>query len=169
MDKQSIFFSCITAIVSTALMLITIQYLAKRQNILFEKEQKINISYSIWLTSLMVAFFILLKVSVELIENSIELIINSKSTENAFVEVMQKISIFIGFTFIFTFLSYYIVHSLLKLVIGNRIDSIEIQKDNYGYFIVKGLVLILFVISLITIFEHFLNWFMPTVETPFYH
>lgn len=169
MDKQSIFFSCVTAIVSTALMLMTAQYLGKKQNIIIEKEQKINSSYAIWLSSIMVTFFILLKVAIGMVENSIELIIYSKSTKNAFIEVMQKISIFIGFTFIFTFLSYYLVHNLLKLAIGNRIDSIEIQKDNYSYFIVKGVILILFVISLITIFEHFLNWFMPTIETPFYH
>lgn len=169
MDKQSIFFSCLTAILSTTLMLMIIQYLGKKQNIIIEKEQKINISYSIWLTSFMVAFFILLKVSIEMIENSIELIINSISTDNAFIEVMQKISIFIGFTFVFTFLSYYLVHNVLKLTTGNRIDSIEIQKDNYGYFIIKGLTLIFFVLSIITLFEHFLSWFLPTIETPFYH
>lgn len=169
MNKQSIFFSIITAIIATALMTILIQFLAKKSSIKVENDNKTNTSYSIWFTSIMITFFIYLKVAIEMVENSIEMIIYSKSTENAFIEVIQKISILIGFTFIFTFLSYYIVHNILKLTTGNRIDSIEIQKENYSYFILKGLILIAFVFSLITIFEHFLKWFMPTIETPFYH
>ncbi len=169
MNKQSIFFSLITAIVATALMTLIIQLLAKKFNFKTEIENKINSSYTIWFTSLMVTFFIFLKVAIEMTENSIEMIIYSNSTENAFIEVMQKISIFIGFTFIFTFLSYYIVHNVLKLTFGSRIDSIEIQKENYSYFVLKGIILIVFVLSTITLFEHFLKWFMPTIETPFYH
>ena len=52
---------------------------------------------------------------------------------------------------------------------GNRVDSYEIEKNNIGYFILKGVVLVLLVFSLISIFEHLLRWFAPVVETPFYH
>jgi len=83
--------------------------------------------------------------------------------------VMEKISVFTGFTYLFTFISYYIVHSLLKLSFGNREDSIEMEKDNKGYFLIKGVVLILLVFSLQTIFEHFLGWFTIKIDTPFYH
>lgn len=169
MNKQSIFFTCLVAIVATALMFMAIQFIAKKLNIKPETEQKINSSYSIWLASIMITFFMFLKVALELIENSIEVIIYSKTIDNTFFAAMQKIAIFTGFTFIFTFLSYFIVNNLLKLTIGNRVDSIEMEKENTGYFIIKGMALILLVYSIITIFEHFLRWFMPTVETPFYH
>lgn len=169
MDKQSIFFTCLVAIIATALMFMAIQFIAKKLNIKPESEQKINSSYAIWLTSIMITFFMFLKVALELIENSIEVIIYSKTIDNTFFAVMQKIAIFTGFTFIFTFLSCFIVNNILKLTIGNRVDSIEMEKENTGYFIIKGATLLLLVFSLITIFEHFLRWFMPTVETPFYH
>jgi len=43
------------------------------------------------------------------------------------------------------------------------------EKENTGYFIIKGIILILLAFSLITIFEHLLGWFVIKVETPFYH
>ncbi len=169
MDKQSLFFTSIVGIVAIALMLIAIQFLAKRLKIQTNTEQKINTSYSIWFGSLLLSFILFLKVALELVENSIELIIADKSINNTFVAVMEQIAIFTGFSFLFTFLAYYIVHVIIKFSIGNRNDSIEIEKDNVGYFIIKGLVLLTLVFSLITIFEHFLRWFAPAVETPFYH
>lgn len=169
MDKQSLFFTSIVAIVATSLMLIMIQFFAKKLNIKSEKEQKITISYSIWKTSLMIAFFIFLKVALELIENSIELIIFSKTIDTTFLTILEKIIVFTGFTFMFTFLSYFIVHNLLQLSMGNRVDSIEMEKDNKGYFIIKGVLLVLFMFSLMTIFQHFLSWFTIKIDTPFYH
>jgi hypothetical protein len=169
MDKQSLFFTSIVGIVAIALMLIAIQFLAKRLKIQTNTEQKINTSYSVWFVSLLVSFILFLKVALELVENSIELIIADKSINNTFVVVMEQIAIFTGFSFLFTFLAYYIVHVIIKFSIGNRNDSIEIEKDNVGYFLIKGLVLLTLMFSLITIFEHFLRWFAPAVETPFYH
>jgi hypothetical protein len=169
MDKQSLFFTTIVAIVAIALMLMAIQFLSKKLNIKTETEEKFNPSYSIWFGSLLISFILFLKVALELVENSIELLIADKTIDNTFIAVMEKIAIFTGFTFFSTFLAYYIVNTILKYLIGNRTDSIEIEKDNVGYYIIKGLALLSLVFSIITVFEHFLRWFAPSVATPFYH
>lgn len=169
MDKQSLFFTGIVAIVSTILMLLSIQILSKKLNLKTEFEQRIRISYSIWFNSILICYFLFLKTALELIENAIEIIIYSKTIENTFIVAIQKIVIFTGFTFFFTFSSYFLIDKLLQLSFGKRLDSIEIEKENIGYFLLKGFLLILFTFSLITIFEHFLKWFMPTVDSPFYH
>ena len=169
MNKQSLFFTCLVAVVATSLMIMALQFLTKKLKIKPEVEENINTSYTIWSTSIFIAFFIFLKIALEQTENAIEVIIYSKTIENTFLEVMQRIAIFIGFTFFFTFLSYYVVNAIFKLSLGNRIDSYEIDKNNIGYFIIKGVVLILMVFSLITIFEHFLRWFAPVTNTPFFH
>lgn len=169
MNKQSLFFTCLVAIVATALMMMIIQFLTKRLKVKPEDDDKMNVSYALWVTAIFIPFFMFLKVALEQTENAIEIIIYSKTIDNTFIAVMQKIAIYSGFTFLFTFLAYYIVHNILKLVMGNRTDSLEIEQNNTGYFIIKGIVLVLFVFSLITIFEHFLHWFAPVVETPFYH
>ena len=169
MNKQSLFFTCLVAVVATVLMLMVIQFLTKKQNIKSETEEKINTSYAIWLSSILVTFFMFLRIALDQTENAIEVIIYSKTIDDTFVQVMQKIAIYTGFTFLFTFISYYIVHNVLKLTLGNRIDSLEIEKDNRSYFIIKGVLLILLVFCLVNIFEHFLRWFAPVVDTPFYH
>ena len=169
MDEQSLFFTSIVAISATGLMLLALQFLAKKQNLQLQTENKISLAYTFWISSIMVAFFMYLKPALAQIENSIEIIIYSKTIDNTFWAVMQKIIIFVGFTFIFTFLSYFIVHNLLNLLLGKRSNKNESSNENIGYFILKGLLLIFLVFSITTIFEHFLGWFMPIVETPFYH
>jgi hypothetical protein len=169
MDEQSLFFTSIVAISATGLMLLALQLLAKKLKIQLQTENKISLSYTIWTSSIMVAFFMYLKPALAQIENSIEILIYSKTIDNTFWAVMQKIIIFVGFTFIFTFLSYFVVHNLLNLLLGKRSNNNESANENLGYFILKGLLLIFLVFSIATIFEHFLGWFMPIVETPFYH
>jgi hypothetical protein len=169
MDKQSLFFTTIVAIVAISLMLMAIQFLAKKMKIKPETEEKSNLTYSIWFGSLLISFILFLKVALELVENSIELLIADKTIDNTFIAVMEKIAIFTGFTFVSTFLAYYIVNTILKYLIGNLTDSIEMEKGNTGYFIIKGIVLLSLVFSIITVFEHFLRWFAPSVATPFYH
>ncbi|MFC6095163.1 hypothetical protein ACFPVY_00770 [Flavobacterium qiangtangense] len=169
MNKQSLFFTVIVAIVAFIIMLLAIQYLTKKMNIKNDSSQKVNTSFSIWVSSLLVSFFIFLKIALEQVENSIEIIIKSESIDNTFFSVMQKITIFMGFTFLYTFLCYYLIDKSLQFVLGKRINNIEIEKENVGYFLIKGISLLLFVYSVSFIFEHFLKWFMPVVEMPFYH
>lgn len=169
MDKQSIFFTCLVGVVAFSLMLMLIQFLASKLKVKPKADDTINISYSIWVGSLLISFTIFLKVALELVENAIEVLIYSKTIDNTFVAVMEKIAIFSGFSFLFTFLAYFVITQILNLLIGPRVDSIEMEKNNFGYFIIKGLILVMLALSLVTVFEHFLRWFMPAVETPFYH
>jgi hypothetical protein len=118
MDKQSLFFTTIVAIVAISLMLMAIQFLAKKMKIKPETEEKSNLTYSIWFGSLLISFILFLKVALELVENSIELLIADKTIDNTFIAVMEKIAIFTGFTFVSTFLAYYIVNTILKYLIG---------------------------------------------------
>ena len=169
MNKQSLFFTVIVAIVAFIIMLLAIQFLTKKMNIKNDSSQRINTSFSIWVSSVLISFFIFLKIALEQVENSIEIIIKIDSIDNTFFAVMEKIAIFIGFTFLFTFLSLYLIDKSLQFILGNRINQIEIEKENVSYFLIKGISLILFVYSVSLIFEHFLKWFMPVIETPFYH
>lgn len=169
MDKQSIFFTGLVAIIAIAIMLLIVQFISKRQKINLELEPQINLSYSIWISTIMISFVLFLKVALELIENSIETIIYSKIIDNTFLAVMEKISIFVGFTFFITFFSYYLTSMIMRMLFGNRQLNVEIENNNIGYFIINGISIILFTYSILNNFEHFLRWFVIKVETPFYH
>jgi len=170
MDKQSIFFTVLVAVIATVLMLMGIQFLAKKQKIqTSSNEQGIPLSVTIWNISILIPFFLYLKTALIILENTIEILISPKCPENAFLGVMQRIAIYIGFTFLFTFLTYYIIGTILKITLGKRIDSIEVENNNYGYFLIKGVLMVFISFALISVFEHLINWFAPIVDTPFYH
>ena len=100
MNKQSLFFTFLVAIISIVIMFQLVQFLAKRKKIKSENNQKTLISYSIWFGSLLISFSLYLKIALQQIENSIEYLIYANEVENTFLAVMEKISIFIGFTFV---------------------------------------------------------------------
>lgn len=168
MDKQSLFFTFLVAILSIVIIFQLIQFFAKRKNIKPENGNKISLAYSVWFSSLFIAFAFHLKIALQQIENSIQFIIYSDEIQNTFLAVIEKIAIFIGFSFIATFLAYYIVNFVTKISFNNREESHEIENENYSYFLLKGTVLIVFVLISLPVFEHFLMWFLPKVETPFY-
>jgi hypothetical protein len=168
MNKQSLFFTFIVAIVSIVIMYQLIQLLAKRKNIKSENGDKRSIAYTVWFSSLLIAFALYLKVALQQIENSIQFLIYSDEVQNTFLIVVEKIAIFTCFTFIATFIASYIVNFITKISFNNLDDRREIENENYSYFILKGVTIILFVLITLPIFEHFLMWFLPKVETPFY-
>ncbi|AWG22240.1 hypothetical protein FFWV33_12290 [Flavobacterium faecale] len=167
MDQQSIFFTVLVAIVSFPLMLLAIKFQSKKINI--KVEEKISTSFTIWFSSFFISFTLFLKIALQEIENTIEIIIYSRTISNTFFEVMQKISINIGFTFLATFFVYYIINTVTKLFLGDRKNHIEMDNNNITYFVIKGLVFVLFTFAILPFFEHFLQWFAPIVNTPFYH
>lgn len=171
MNKQSLFFTALVALVATMLMLMAIQFLAKRLNIKqsVDNDQNFSLSYFFWFTSLVLPFYMYLKVGLTSLESSIEILISPKCIENALFGTLQRIAINVGFTFLFTFIAYSIVASLLKFTYGSRKDSIEIENNNYVYFIVKALLIFCLVFSTQILFEDLLKWFSPIIDTPFFH
>lgn len=170
MNKQSLFFTGLVAITATVLMLIIIQYITKKKKIKEEnKEQVFSISYSIWVISLLIPFFLYLRTSLIILENYIEILVNPKCLEDAFLGVVKRISILIGFTFLFTLAIYFIVMNIVQITLGKRNDSTEIENENIGYFIIRGVLMVFISFATLTIFEHFLQWFTPIIDLPFYH
>lgn len=168
MNKQSLFFPFLVAIVAIVIMFQLIQFIAKRKNIKSQNSDKTSISYTIWFGTFLISFTLYLKIAIQQIESSIEYLIYANEIENTFLAVMEKISIFIGFTFVATFLTYYLMTFFINILFGKRIESHEIENENYGYFLTKGLAVIAIVVVTTPLFEHLLMWFLPKIETPFY-
>lgn len=166
MDKQSIFFTGLVAIFSIAIMIMLIKLISKK---IFNDEENQTMSHTIWFSSILISFTLLLKIALDFIENSIEILIYIPETKSTFLLVMEKISVFVGFTFLVTFFSYYLVNYILRIIFNFNSLKNELINNNINYFIMNGLCLILFICLIVNVFEHFLKWFMPVVVTPFYH
>lgn len=168
MNKQSLFFTFLVAIITILIAMNLISILAKKRNINI-LNNSINTSLILWYLSILLPFFMLLKVSLEMIENSIEVLIYSAKVENTFLAVMEKILIYIGLSFVFVAIVFLLIEKLFVFSFGKRQDSIEIDNNNYSYFIFKLCLSTLLVYCLLSVYDHFLRWFLPVVETPFYH
>lgn len=168
MNKQSLFFTGIVAIASLIIMffLLTLFYKKRFQ---VKEQPAITKTYLVWVSSLLIPFFLMLKVALEQIENTIEIVIYSPTIENTFFVVMQKILIFTGFTYFFCFMLYFIVDFVVSFTSGKKSDKIEMELQNTNYFLFKALITIALTYSLLTVFEHFLRWFIPVIDTLFYH
>lgn len=167
MDQQSLFFTFIVAIVALLIELNIISIYANKQKI--KSLENNNISLILWYLNFLIPFFLLLKIALELIENSIEVLIYSTTVSNTFVAVMEKIFIFSGLVFLFSFLIYFSTERIVSFFITKKDNVIEIENNNYSYFLFKLSLTVFLTFSLLRIFEDFLKWFLPIVETPFYH
>jgi hypothetical protein len=168
MNKQSLFFTFLVAIITILIAMNLISILAKKRNINISNNS-LNTSSILWYLSILLPFFMLLKVSLEMIENSIEVLIYSATVENTFLAVMEKILIYTGLSFVFVAIVFLLIEKLLFFSFGKRQDSIEINNNNFSYFILKLSLSTLLIYSLLSVYDHFLRWFLPVVETPFYH
>lgn len=168
MNKQSIFFTILVGVISLLLLLGLLQFLAKKtfKNSPFEKP---SWSFLIWQCTWLIPFFIFLKSALEITENTIETVIYSNTIQNTFIYSVGKILLYIGFTFLFTLFVNKIVDVIDKFFFSKNNTTIELENNNVVYFTFKLVLVVGLTFSLLTVFGHFLNWFVPSIETPFYH
>ncbi len=168
MNGKSLLFTLIVAIVAFLIMLQLIKFISKRKKILLEHSEKLSVSYALWVGTLLLSFVLYLQIALKQIEYSIEVFLSSKVEENIFLASIEKIAVFIGLTITSTLLSYYLTHFIFNLIYQKRTESYEMENNHIGYFLIKGIGMVTFVIATLSIFEHFLMWFLPEVETPFF-
>ena len=166
MNKQSLFFTFLVAIVVLLIAFNLLILYAKKRKI---KTDNTNISLVLWYSTILVPLFLLLKPALNMIENSIELLIYADSVNNTFIKVMEIILIYTGLTFVFTIVVHLLTEKISIYILDKRDISIEIENNNFYYFIFKLLISTLFVYTLLSVYEDFLKWFLPVFNTPFYH
>ena len=88
---------------------------------------------------------------------------------NAFIETSKTASLFIGLSAVWFLICYFIANLLSTVITGNRNAVNEMEADSYAYFLIKGALVIGFILCLSPIFETLLRAFMPNVQLPFYH
>lgn len=166
MNKQSLFFTFLVAIVVLLIAFNLLILYAKKRKI---KTDNTTISLVLWYSTILVPLFLLLKPALNMIENSIELLIYADSVNNTFIKVMEIILIYTGLTFVFTIVVHLLTEKISIYILDKRDVSIEIENNNFSYFMFKLLISTLFVYTLLSVYEDFLRWFLPVFNTPFYH
>jgi len=158
----------IIGILAIVIIILVIQFLLRKLKTKSEQEGRLKNSYGVWFAALFIAATITMGKAIILFNEAIDNIYKNVST-NVIGEVAKMASLFIGLS-AFWFIVWYFVANLLSVtILGNRKDQNEIEADNVSYFLIKGVLIIGFILCLLPVFEIILRTFMPNVQMPFYH
>jgi hypothetical protein len=158
----------IFGIVAIVIILLMIQLLLRKLKMKSDQEGRLKNSYGVWFATLFIAATIIMGRTISILGEAFDNIYKNVST-NIMGEVTKTASLFIGLS-AFWFVVWYFVANLLSVtILGNRKDQNEIEADNVSYFLIKGILIIGFILCLLPVFEIMLRTFMPNVQIPFFH
>lgn len=155
----------IIALVVILLVLQLILYKVKRKG---DDQGKLKSSYGVWFVSLFVAGVINMVKAFTVLSEAIDIIYKTNLTNKVW-EVAKTASLFIGLSAMWFLIWLYVSNLLSIPILGKRKDQNEIDVNNVSYFLIKGILIIGFIVCLIPAFETILRNFMPSVQLPFYH
>lgn len=168
MNIEKNFTLTIIGIVAIAISITIIQFLLRKEKKKSEIEGKIKISFGIWLASILLGATIINLKTITILNEALDYIYKVNANELT-IEIAKISSIFIGISAIWLIIWFFIVKVFAVIFVGKRSDENEMENDNYVYFIIKGIMLICFLLGLLPILENLLKAFLPNIEIPFYH
>lgn len=169
METQNVIITAITGTVAMALVVLLLRLLTNRLQISANDDAKYNVAYAIWMSAVTLSLILFFNVSLRLLSDAFEIILADKAIMQPAYPIIERISVFIGFSFLW-FGGLFILSNVLAMIIfGKRSDRLEIEKNNYTYFIFKGFLLSALCYVMLPVFEDFLRLYIPIVTTPFYH
>jgi hypothetical protein len=155
-------------IIAIAISMLIIKWITNKLKSKSNVDHTLNISLNIWIGFLVLAYFIILGKSLVLLNEGIDNILNSAKT-NILWKIVQTSSVFWGLTLVWFFVWYFISGYLTLLLLNTKSDSIEADRDNWSYFLTRGIILVGAVFVITPVFEILLRIFIPSIEIPFYH
>ena len=147
--------------------LLVIQFFLKKSKAKAETGGKLKISYGIWFGSLFIAFSIVNFKTISVLSEAIDNIYKMNAS-NMLKEAAKETSLFIGLGAVWFIIWFYIANIFAITIVGKRTEINEMESDNHSYFLIKGFLVIGFMITLSPIFEIMLRAYMPTIDIPFY-
>jgi hypothetical protein len=166
METPKIILLSIAGLIALSMTLFGLQFLTKRFKHI-EVDGKPNLSFSLWFISLFISAIIIQTKVIELTNELID-VIKRISPAGTFFDFFKSTTIFIGLGLIWLVVWIFISKYLCVIIFKDRNDLIEMERDNFTYFAVRGVVLIGLVYSFSTVFEILLRFFMPSIDIPFY-
>jgi len=164
---MKIFTIALFGILSFALVMAFTNFMFKKLKSEATEEGKTNLSFTVlltfWLLCSAVLNLISLKVYTEFIDTSYKL-----NSTTLLIDSLEGGVLLIGSACFWLFSSYYLTKVLSQLVIGSRNDIFEMKANNLNYFILRGVVILVFTISTLPLFEYLIRFVLPTLNIPFY-
>lgn len=158
----------IAGLVSISIMLMVVQLLILKLKPKSETDGRIKLSYGIWFLALFISASIITSKAILVLNEALDNIYKFNA-QNTVLQSAKIASFYIGSAMVWFVAWVYIASFLSRIISGKRINSNEMEADNYPYFLIKGVLLIGVIFCLIPVFEIMIRLFIPSIEIPFYH
>lgn len=167
MDIKKIITLSIIGIIAFAISLVVTKWFIRKERLKSEESGKILLAYGVLFSSWVISFSILNLKMLSTMDEFIDIIIKINN-ENPILVIAKTSILLIGITNVWLVFSHFITKALSILIASKRIDVIEIETNNFVYFVLKGIVFIGSVYSLMPVFESILRTILPNIEIPYY-
>lgn len=157
-----------TIIISLTLLLFIIYLLTKKFKSKINLEGKLKTAFGIWYTSIFLSGASIISNITSITSEVLDNLTKIRSI-NLYVELVKTVSLVIGAGFIWLILWFFVVTFLTKIIPIKTDETEEMEDDCFGYFMIKGAMLIGIIFSLSPILSLMLRTLIPNIEVPFYH
>ncbi len=163
---KSIALTCVE-IIAFAISLIIAQLLIRKERQKSESEGKTNLSFGILFGSWIISIS---QINYKLINtlNEIYDITFKTNEKNQFLNCTKSTVLFMGVSLFWLIFIFSLTRIINKIFSQNRDNCIEIENNNYVYFLIQGLVFIGMIYCSMPILDILLKYFFPEIEIPYF-
>lgn len=158
----------IVGIIAIAIMLSIIQVLLRKVKLQAEAEFKIKPAYGIWFVSLLIAASLIGAKAITFLGEAVDNIYKMGS-QNLGAEIAKIASLYIGLSVVWFLLWYFVSRVFSIIILGLRKEQEEMSLNNIYYFLVRGVLINMFIFCLSPILDVIFRLVMPNIQLPFYH
>ncbi len=155
-------------VISFAVLFLIIYLLIKKFKSKINSDGKLKISYGVWYAAIFLAGSNVISSTTNVAFEALDNLIKIQPAKIT-LEILKAMSLIIGIGFIWLLLWFFVVKFLTKLIPFKNDENEEMEDDNFGYFIIKGVLLIGIIFSLSSVLILILRSLIPNIEIPFYH
>lgn len=155
-------------IIGIAINLTIIKFLLSKVYKINDNNPFVSSSFLTELISMFLASLMLFTKSIYAIDETFEIVYKLRLA-NPFFEVLKATSLYFGLDILWFVAFYFISIPLTSILFENTNQKIEMEKTNYTFFIIKGLILTGLVIASLSLQESVYRSFIPSISTPIFH
>ncbi|RZJ68707.1 MAG: hypothetical protein EOO50_00575 [Flavobacterium sp.] len=168
MKTQSIALTIVSGLIVFGFLFFLIKIFSRKFKTITETESETKISYSLYTFGILIGGCILFSKAIPLIPQGFEIQWNQHQ-ESFVLEALEFVATVIGFSFLWLGVIHFSVDALTFVIMGKRDEKIEMERNNFSFFLTKSIAFVGLSILASSIIENFLRLFMPTLDMPFYN
>lgn len=167
MESNMIIQISIITIASLAISLTLTQLILRKARQRSAIEGRTLLSYAILFFSWVIVFTMINVRSLQVINEYLDNIYKTK-TPASLADIVRTTIIFVGLANVWLIVCHLMSRTFSMVIMGQRDRVVEMDNDNYAFFLMNGALFVSVAYCLMPVFEMIVRLFFPTIEIPYY-